>query len=225
MKLNTLIVRTVPLSSLVVDESNPRLHDERDLSETAASLAEHGQVDPLVVQAGTMRVVAGNGRLEAMRRLGWVEAQVVEIECDDAAFRKISVRLNRTGELAGWDANAIMALAEEWPELAAGLWSDDELAGLLASAPALERADLDAVAAAPAAEERVELGTTRDGTPTHNSTEDYLASNTKKFEFYCEQSQYEDVVRWLGVAKKGLGVETNSEAVLALLADYEARCG
>jgi hypothetical protein len=71
----------------------------------------------------------------------------------------------------------------------------------------------------------VALGTTKEGTPTHNSTEDYLASNTKKFEFYCEQAQYEDVVRRLNVAKKGLGVETNSEAVLGLLADYEGRCG
>jgi hypothetical protein len=33
------------------------------------------------------------------------------------------------------------------------------------------------------------------------------------------------VVRRLNVAKKGLGVETNSEAVLGLLADYEGRCG
>ena len=98
-----LKVRRVKLTELVEDVGNPRRHDERDLAATEASLKAHGQVDPLVVQKGTMRLIAGHGRKEAMRRLGWDRAEIVEVECDDVEFRALSIRLNRTGELAGWD--------------------------------------------------------------------------------------------------------------------------
>lgn len=111
-----LKVKRVKLDKLVLDDGNPRLHDERDLAATTASLKAHGQVDPLVVQAGTMRVVAGHGRIESMRRLGWTDAQIVEVECDDAEFRALSIRLNRTGELAGWNAGALDAALSELAE-------------------------------------------------------------------------------------------------------------
>ena len=111
-----LKVRRVKLSELVEDVGNPRRHDERDLAATEASLKAHGQVDPLVVQKGTMRLIAGHGRKEAMRRLGWKQAEIVEVECDDTEFRALSIRLNRTGELAGWNAEVLEAALSELAE-------------------------------------------------------------------------------------------------------------
>lgn len=111
-----LKVRRVKLTELVEDVGNPRRHDERDLAATEASLKAHGQVDPLVVQKGTMRLIAGHGRKEAMRRLGWKQAEIVEVECDDTEFRALSIRLNRTGELAGWSAGVLEAALSELAE-------------------------------------------------------------------------------------------------------------
>lgn len=111
-----LKVRRVKLSELVEDVGNPRRHDERDLAATEASLKAHGQVDPLVVQKGTMRLIAGHGRKEAMRRLGWKQAEIVEVECDDTEFRALSIRLNRTGELAGWNAGVLESALSELAE-------------------------------------------------------------------------------------------------------------
>ena len=111
-----LKVRRVKLTELVEDVGNPRRHDERDLAATEASLKAHGQVDPLVVQKGTMRLIAGHGRKEAMRRLGWKQAEIVEVECDDTEFRALSIRLNRTGELAGWNADVLEAALSELAE-------------------------------------------------------------------------------------------------------------
>lgn len=108
-----LKVRRVKLTDLIEDVGNPRRHDERDLAATGASLKAHGQVDPLVVQKGTMRLIAGHGRKEAMRRLGWKHAEIVEVECDDTEFRALSIRLNRTGELAGWDSETLTAALDE----------------------------------------------------------------------------------------------------------------
>lgn len=62
-------ILTVPIEFLVPDADNPRRHPERNLDAIMASLAQHGQAVPLVVHAETSMVVAGNGTLEAMKRL------------------------------------------------------------------------------------------------------------------------------------------------------------
>ena len=56
-----LRVERAPLSTLVADPANPRTHDDRNLRSIADSLRVHGQVEPLLVQASTRMVIAGNG--------------------------------------------------------------------------------------------------------------------------------------------------------------------
>ena len=103
MNPSNLEVVTVDLKSLNPDPENPRTHDERNLASIRASLEAHGQVEPLVVQRSSMMIIAGNGRAEAMREIGWEKASVALIDCDDEAARRLSIALNRSGELAGWD--------------------------------------------------------------------------------------------------------------------------
>tara|TARA_Y100000310_G_scaffold322173_1_gene380880 strand:- start:351 stop:860 length:510 start_codon:yes stop_codon:yes gene_type:complete len=54
-----------------------------------------------------MVIIAGNGRAEAMKDLGWENASVAMIDCDDDQARKLSIALNRSGELAGWDESIL----------------------------------------------------------------------------------------------------------------------
>ena len=75
--------RRVSLSSLHLDPANVRLHGEGNMEAIAGSLQRFGQAEPLVVQASTGRVIGGNGRLVAMKRLGWTECDVVELDIDD----------------------------------------------------------------------------------------------------------------------------------------------
>jgi hypothetical protein len=103
-----LTLSTVALADLRPDPANPRTHDARNLAAIAASLREHGQVEPLLVQKSTMMVIGGNGRAEAMRTLGWKLARVALLDVSDTEARKLSIALNRTGELAGWD-EAVLA--------------------------------------------------------------------------------------------------------------------
>jgi hypothetical protein len=103
-----LNLSTVALADLRPDPANPRTHDARNLAAIAASLREHGQVEPLLVQKSTMMVIGGNGRAEAMRTLGWAHARVALLDVSDTEARKLSIALNRTGELAGWD-EAVLA--------------------------------------------------------------------------------------------------------------------
>jgi ParB-like chromosome segregation protein Spo0J len=56
----------VPLDDLHQDPGNVRTHGERNMEAIRESLSQFGQVEPLVVQEKTGRVIGGNGRLEAM---------------------------------------------------------------------------------------------------------------------------------------------------------------
>ena len=106
-------IKLVPIDSLVLDPSNVRTHDARNLDAITASLRRFGQAEPLVVQQATGRVIGGNGRLQAMRQLGWTECEVVELDMDDLQATSLSIALNRTAELAGWDEPALAKLLQQ----------------------------------------------------------------------------------------------------------------
>ena len=157
---NTLVRRRVPIASLHRDPENVRKHDERNLESIKASLLAFGQVEPLVVQASTGKVVGGNGRVEAMLALGWSECDVTEVELSDEQARALAIALNRTAELADWDeaalAEQLRALQADDPALlaAAGFYDEevDELFERLA-----EEADDEALPAPEAPKEHVEF--------------------------------------------------------------------
>jgi len=128
-----LVTRRLPVDALVPDPDNPRLHDARNLEVIQASLARFGQVEPLVVQRGTHRLLAGHGRLEALRRLGTTEVEVVEIDIEGVEAKALAVALNRTAELADWDVDKLMGLVQGDPDTdwAAMGFSEKELQALV----------------------------------------------------------------------------------------------
>ena len=104
--------RRARLSELHQDPSNARRHGDRNLDAIAGSLRTFGQVEPLVVQKGTGKVIGGNGRLEVMRRDGVTECDIVEVEVTDTQAVALGIALNRTGELAGWEDGTLARLLE-----------------------------------------------------------------------------------------------------------------
>ena len=122
--------RSVPLNQLRADTANARRHDKRNVDVLKASLERWSQVEPLVVQKGTMRVIGGNGRLEAMKALGWEKAACYVVDVDDVQAAALAITLNRSAELAEWDDDALKATlesldAEGWDLKPLG-WDDDE---------------------------------------------------------------------------------------------------
>lgn len=115
-----LAVSELSLKKIKTDPKNLRRHPERNLAAIEASIKDHGQVEPLLVQAKTYKIIAGHGRLEAMQRLGFKTAQVVELACDDATAKLLGVRLNKTAELGEWDFQGLS-------ELLASLAPEDQL--------------------------------------------------------------------------------------------------
>jgi ParB family chromosome partitioning protein len=67
--------------------------DDADLAELAASLREHGLVQPIVVRTRGERhqLIAGQRRLAAARRLGWERVAVRVLDVDDRQMAEIAI--------------------------------------------------------------------------------------------------------------------------------------
>jgi ParB-like chromosome segregation protein Spo0J len=133
-----LVVRRVPIENVEPDPDNPRVHPNRNLQAIASSLRLFGQVEPLLVQAGTGRLIAGHGRLESLKQAGAAEVDVTEIDVSDSEARSLMLVLNRTAELAGWDdrllGDAFAELADDGVDLEALGWAAWEIDPLLRGA-------------------------------------------------------------------------------------------
>jgi DNA modification methylase len=107
---------SVPIDSLNLDAANVRTHDDRNLDAIARSLDRWGQRQPIVVQREGMIVRAGNGRLLAAKRLGWTHMAALVVDEDSVEATAYAIADNRTGELAGWDEEGLVAMLQSMPD-------------------------------------------------------------------------------------------------------------
>ena len=103
----------VPVDDLVHDPANARTHNERNLNAICGSLRQFGQRKPLVVQQQGMIVRAGNGTLEAARKLGWSHIAALLVDEDNVAAISFAIADNRTAELAEWDDDVLVRMLHE----------------------------------------------------------------------------------------------------------------
>ena len=106
----SMITRRVPIDSLKGDDQNARSHGKQNLETIKRSLQRFGQVEPLVIRKETRTVIAGNGRLEIMRGLGWTEVEVVEVDISKKEAAALAIVMNRSAELGRWNIDAITPL-------------------------------------------------------------------------------------------------------------------
>lgn len=108
----------VDLDRVHPNPDQPRLrHDEAALLELAASMREHGQLQPIVVRADPHRpghwiVVAGERRVRAARSLGWDKILAVETRSSPAAVALVE-NLQRVDLDPIEEARGIARLIEE----------------------------------------------------------------------------------------------------------------
>ena len=106
----------VPIADLHPDPANARRHGERNIEAIVASLSRFGQRFPIVVQREGMVVRAGNGRLDAAKRMGWTHIAAVVVDESSVEATAFAIADNRTAELAEWDDETLASLLNSLPE-------------------------------------------------------------------------------------------------------------
>lgn len=106
----------LPIDSLTPDAANARRHDEKNIESIVRSLSRFGQRLPIVVQKQGMIVRAGNGRVEAAKRLGWKHLACVVVDEQSVDATAYAIADNRTAELATWDDETLASLLQSLPE-------------------------------------------------------------------------------------------------------------
>ena len=132
---NNLAIQWWPIAKVRPYETNPRRCPQSAIEKVAASLAQFGFRQPIVVD-GDGVVVVGHTRLLAAKRLGLTQVPVhVAADLSPAQARAYRLADNRTGQETTWDPELlpaeIAALLEADYELDATGFDPDELADLL----------------------------------------------------------------------------------------------
>jgi 16S rRNA G966 N2-methylase RsmD len=110
-------IQTLQIKDLTPDPSNARQHDDKNLKAIQGSLNQFGQRKPIVITEDGV-IVAGNGTVEAAKRLGWLEIQAVTVPGDwtPEQTKAFALADNRTAELAAWNTETLTAQLQELEE-------------------------------------------------------------------------------------------------------------
>src|SRR5882672_2781622 len=111
--LQPLAIEFRSLAELHSNPSNARTHNERQITQLAASIRAFGFVSPVLIDERGM-VLAGHGRLAAARMVGLKAVPTMQVtHLAPAEKRALVLADNRLAELAGWDRNLLkIELAE-----------------------------------------------------------------------------------------------------------------
>ena len=114
-------------------ENNARIHTKRNLDTLKNSLLTFGQTKPIVVQKSSMRVIAGNGTLQAIKAIGWDEVDCHILDIEDAKATSLAIMDNRTSDLSEWDEKILFETLNDMDSELLGLtgFDDKEIANML----------------------------------------------------------------------------------------------
>jgi ParB-like chromosome segregation protein Spo0J len=93
----------LPIDSLSPFNRNARTHSKAQIKQIADSIRKFGFTNPVLIDEGNT-ILAGHGRTEAARLLGWKEVPTLRIDhLSEAEKRAYVIADNRLAEKAGWD--------------------------------------------------------------------------------------------------------------------------
>ena len=98
-----LKVEQVPSTKLSTNPRNARTHSKRQIRQIAASIREFGFINPVLIDEAN-RVIAGHGRLAAVRLLNLETVPAIRLEhLSEVQKRALALADNKLAENAGWD--------------------------------------------------------------------------------------------------------------------------
>ena len=108
-----LRIEWLAISELKLDPRNPKQHSARQIRQIAESIKTFGCLVPVLIDRDN-KILAGHGRILALRRLGWAEVPVIRVEhLTPERARAFSVADNRLTELSTWDERLLGEILSE----------------------------------------------------------------------------------------------------------------
>ncbi len=108
-------IQTVNIDTVIPYWRNPRQVSDAGVTAVADSIERFGYQAPIIVDAD-MVVIAGHTRLQALRRLGWTEVDVVISDMSDNQAKEYRLVDNRTSEYGEWDNNKVFLELREFAD-------------------------------------------------------------------------------------------------------------
>lgn len=109
-------VERIPLGKLTPWKRNARTHSKKQIRQIADSIRTFGFTNPVLIDRD-LRILAGHGRAEAAKLLGWADVPCLRLEhMTENQKRAYVLADNKLALNAGWDEDL---LAEELQELLA----------------------------------------------------------------------------------------------------------
>jgi len=108
--MGNMEVMKTDIDSLLPFPNNPRRGNVNKLKE---SLETNGQYKPIVIQASTRYILAGNHLWQAAKELGWQTINIVEVDVNNNQAKKIVATDNRLGELGTYDEQELLDLLQD----------------------------------------------------------------------------------------------------------------
>ncbi len=135
-RLRNLLVQFWPIDKLIPYARNARTHTEEQVAQVAASIAEFGWTNPILVGADGI-IIAGHARLAAARKLKMTEVPVIVLDhLTETQRRALVLADNRLALSAGWDEEMLRveleSLKEDEFDLDLVGFTEDEIEEILA---------------------------------------------------------------------------------------------
>lgn len=141
------------IGQLIPDPKNARRHNPRNIGMLEDALHEVGAARSIVIDEDNV-ILAGNGVVEAAAQAGIERVQVVEADGETiiavrrtgltpAQKTRLALFDNRVAELASWDTAVLAELIEADAKAVDGMFSEQEMAALMAIVPNVEFKEYD----------------------------------------------------------------------------------
>jgi ParB-like chromosome segregation protein Spo0J len=105
----SLQVESIPLDRVLPYAENARTHSAAQVAQIAASIAEFGFVNPVLVDAEGV-LIAGHGRVMAARQLGIASVPAIRLgHPSEAQARALRLADNQIALNSGWDETLLAA--------------------------------------------------------------------------------------------------------------------
>jgi len=123
-----------PIADLKPWEDNPR-HNDTAIEPVVASMKRFGFGAPILARKADREIIAGHTRIKAALQLGFREVPVRFLDLDPAEAHLLALADNKLGELAEWDDRKVAEILSRYGLNDAALagWDEDALDALAKS--------------------------------------------------------------------------------------------